>query len=192
MIRIRVTRFAYIILILITISSCRKKTALQEMDLKSINTTIKIPWEYKIEKEGIIREYINQNTDEVLRNKMSSFTEGIFLVDTVNPARFINVSEIKPYVEIDSMVYWSLIGNQRSTSCTEPKPDSTYYFGSRMRFCKDFKYIESKYIKHINDCEEPIIAYSFIISMNNRTIGVCFFGPGEQYVLNYINSIKIN
>ncbi|MCF8372741.1 MAG: hypothetical protein K9H64_14045 [Bacteroidales bacterium] len=183
----------YLILVILTIFSCKEKATLQELKIDTICSIIKIPSVYKKVEESDIRKFINQKEDELFRDELLNFasqnSEDLLLLDTLNPFKFILISEIIPSIQIDSIMFWLIIDQEREKSCNEPKPDSTYYVGSKLKILKNIKYIESKHVSH-DRFNRQRVGYSFIISANNKTVGIGFFGPEEQDISNYINSIE--
>ena len=183
--------FLYILAIL-TIG-CDADTNLKGFELDSINATIELPRSYKVVNEIEIKTIINKVEDTLFRNELLSFimlnSEDILLVDTLNPYKFILISDIKPRIEIDSTSFYYIIDKERQKSCTEPKVDSTYYIGSKIGNYNGIKFIESKYLRYDNNKRQRF-GYVFVITSEQTSIGISFFSPEDQETEKYIESIN--
>lgn len=172
---------------------CHKKDGLMNYDLKKLGAVIEIPDSYKPVTEKDIERIIKKKNDLGFKNDLLRIlhlnTKCEYLVDTLNPYKFIMTSEITPYFKIDSNAYYFIIDHERSISSSSPKvEDSVYYVGSKMGSVADFKFIESKYLRKLNAYKR--INYSYMISSGKKIIGFAFYGPEEQDVSRFINTIK--
>ncbi len=161
-------------------------------NLKEIGAVIKLPNSYKLADKNNIHRIVHQQTQEKIKDELTKWLlsgPGELLIDTLNPYKFIIVSKITPYVPIDSNSFYFVIDHERSLSSSKPNiNDSTYYVGSKMGSIAGFKFMESKYRRTSNN--NMRIAYSYMISSKEKTIGIGFYSPAEQDVKPFVNSIK--
>lgn len=184
--------------ILITVLSlqflgCHEKDGLMNYELKKLGAVIKIPDSYKPVTEKDIERIIYKKRDSGFKNDLLRMCrlnpKCEFLIDTLNPYKFIMTSEITPYFKIDSNAFYFTIDHEPSISSSSPNiSDSVYYVGSKMGSFSDFKFIESKYLRKLNAYKR--ISYNYMISSDKKIIGIGFYSPEEQDVRRFINTIK--
>jgi len=170
--------------------NCNENNNVMNLELKELDAIIKLPGQYKsVEVTEIGRIIYN---DSLFRDELLAYLfqnpDDIVLIDTVNPYRYIVVSSITPYIVIDSNTFYYLVDHERSFSGSSPDSDSTYYVGSKMGSLGPFKFIESKY--QIASNGRRRIGYSYILSSEEKTMGISFYSPGVQDVRQYINTIQ--
>lgn len=174
--------------------SCHTDDYLKSHELKNLEATIHLPNIYKAVKENDIERIISLEGDSTFKNELLGFyvlnPEDELLIDTLNPYKFITISEIKPHVTIDTSTFYLIIDHERSISSSNSNVvDSTYYVGSKMGSVAKMKFIESKYMRQDSSGKKRI-GYTFLISNEAKTIGIRFISPKEENVIQYINSIK--
>ena len=174
--------------------SCNTDEYLISHELKNIEATIQLPNVYKTVKANDIERIISREGDSTFKNELLEFhvsnPEDELLVDTLNPYKFITISNIKPPVTIDTSFFYLIIDHERSISSSNSNVvDSTYYVGSKMGSVGKMKFIESKYLRQDSNGRKRI-GYTFLISNEAKTIGIRFYNPEEENVFQYINSIK--
>ncbi|MGK0448395.1 MAG: hypothetical protein ACJA2M_002185 [Polaribacter sp.] len=186
-------------LFLITLSiltiGCSDNLNLKEFNLKSLNTTIELSSSYKIVGKKELSAVVYKEQDSQFRTELFGFLEqypdDVLIVDTLNPYKFIVISDIKPSFKIDSIAFIYLVSKARLASSSEPKIDSTYYVGSRMGETNGLKFLESKYQLY-DGINRQRISYSFIITSKQTTIQIVFNSPKDQNIIQSIKSMIIN
>jgi hypothetical protein len=186
-------------LFLITLSiltiGCSDNLNLKEFNLKSLNTTIELSSSYKIVGKKELSAVVYKEQDSQFRTELFGFLEqypdDVLIVDTLNPYKFIVISDIKPSFKIDSIAFIFLVSKARLASSSEPKIDSTYYVGSRMGETNGLKFLESKYQLY-DGINRQRISYSFIITSKQTTIQIVFNSPKDQNIIQSIKSMIIN
>jgi hypothetical protein len=172
---------------------CGENSGLMNYKLKEIEAVIKLPNSFKpIGQEDVLRA-IDKKKDPGFKNGALQFQQlnpnSEMLIDTVDPYKFIMISKITPYAPIDSNSFYFLIDRERSRSSSKPDiNDSTYYVGSKMGAIGAFKFIESKYKRTSNNM--TLVVYSYMITSDKKSTGIAFYGPKEQDVRVFVNSIK--
>ena len=138
---------------------------------------------------------LSDKSDVNYKNELLNFSQtnaGVeFLIDTLNPYKFILIKEKVSYVKIDTNTLYLIVDKERRQSSSTPDiMDSIFYVGSRIDSIANFKFIESKHNRKSGTKQR--IGYSFVISTDTHTTGISFYGPQEQEAVKYIQTIQRN
>ena len=183
-----------VLYIVLLASGCKSKLELQDYDLSYINASIKIPTSYVSIDPDTLKDRIskikNSSYPTNAINSVFNKPGTILLADTTNYHKLILISPLKNFIEIDSNSFYLIIDYQRKTYNKMYDDDSAYFFGSKMGSVGSLKYIDSQYLKSGQDSIIQCIYNSYIISTDNKSLGISFYSPYEQDVSRFINSIE--
>jgi hypothetical protein len=144
-----------IVILSVLFIGCHNKDGLMDYELTELGAVIKIPDSFKSVTEKDIVGIVFKENDLELKNDLLKVyklnPKCKFLIDTLDPYKFIMTAEITPSFKIDSNALYFIIDHERSISSSSPNiNDSVYYVGSKMGSIAGFSFIESKYLRKLN------------------------------------------
>lgn len=175
--------------------SCIEKGNFLEYNLETLRATIKIPASYSpVSKERLNRILYHkedQGFKEELLGMMQRKKNIKLLIDTINPNKFILITEKVSCIKIDTISMYILLDSERKKSSSRADVnDSTYFVGSKLDSIRSFKFIEFKHTRKSRNRRR--IGYTFVISDDLHTSGISFFGPEDQDARKYVKTILKN
>jgi len=182
-----------VIALIALLSSCNQNYTRQDFDLGGLNATITLPGYYKNVETLDINSIIKNKELEYFKKDLIKFIaqnpEDVFIIDTINPMNFIFISQIEPYVKIDSMLYYRIIMKEDDYMKSRKESDSVFYYGSKMGKIGNLEFIESKY-RNNDILNRQRFTYGFILSSEQNSTGITFSTTEEDNIADYLNTIK--
>ena len=174
---------------------CREKDNFQEYNLEALGATVKLPGTYSPVNKERLNRILNHKEDQGFKDELLSLIQRKknikMLIDTINPYKFILITEKVSYVKIDTILMYIQIDDERKKSSSRADVnDSTYFVGSRLDSIGSFRFIESKHTRTSGNRRR--IGYTFMISDDAHTYGISFFSPEEQDARKYVKTIFKN
>jgi hypothetical protein len=185
-------QYLLISILFLFFQSCVEKDNFQEYNLETLGVSIKLPRTYRpVNKERVDR-ILNHKEDQGFKNELLSLIQRKknvkMLIDTINPYKFILITEKVPYVKIDTISMYIQIDDERKKSSSRADVnDSTYFVGSRLDSIGSFRFIECKHTRKSGNRRR--IGYTFMISDDAHTSGISFFSPEEQDARKFVKTI---
>jgi len=191
----RYYQYLLISILFLFFQSCIEKDNFLEYDLETLRATIKLPNTYGSVSKERLDKILNHKEDQRFKDELLGLIqrkENVkMLIDTINPYKFILITENVSYVKIDTTSMYIQVDDERKKSSSRVDiNDSTYFVGSRLDSIGSFRFIESKHTRRSGNRWRT--GYTFILSDNAHTSGISFFSPEDQDARKYVKTILKN
>jgi len=188
-------QYRLISILFLFFQSCVEKDNFLEYNLETIRATIKLPDTYGPVSKERLDKILNHKEDQRFKDELFGLIQAKknvkMLIDTVNPYKFILITENVSYVKIDTTsMYIQIDAERKKSSSRVDINDSTYFVGSRLDSIGSFKCMESKHTRRSGNRRRN--GYTFMISDNAHTSGISFFSPEDQDARKYVKTILKN
>lgn len=185
-------QYLLISILFLFFQSCVEKDNFQEYNLETLGATIKLPGTYSPVNKERLNRILNHKEDQGFKDELLDLIQRKknvkMLIDTINPYKYILITEKVSYVKIDTILMYIQIDDERKKSSSRADVnDSTYFVGSRLDSIGSFRFIESKHTRKSGNRRR--IGYTFMISDDTHTSGISFFSPEEQDARKYVKMI---
>lgn len=188
----RYYQYVLISILFLFFQSCIEKDNPLEYDLETLGATIKLPNTYVPVSQERLDRILNHKEDQRFNDELLGVIQRKknvkMLIDTINPYKFILITENISYVKIDTLSMYIQIGDERKKSSSRADiNDSTYFVGSRLDSIGSFRFLECKHTRKSGNRRR--VGYTFMISDNAHTSGISFYSPEDEDARKYVKTI---